>query len=72
VTKSTRSFVFGRIVGVCITSTAGWFKRGTQINDLKAESREIQRDLRQVVVLLASLMQVKQIKLLTVQKQIPE
>ncbi len=35
-------------VGVCIASTVGWFKRGTQINDLKAESREIQRDLRQV------------------------
>lgn len=35
------------VVGVCIVSTVGWFKRGAQIDDLKTENREIKRDLRQ-------------------------
>jgi hypothetical protein len=36
------------ILGFSIFSTIGWFKRGTQVDALKSENRELQRDLRQI------------------------
>ncbi|MDO9537755.1 MAG: hypothetical protein Q7J68_05515 [Thermoplasmata archaeon] len=35
------------VIGFCIVSMVGWFKRGTQIETLKVDNREIKRDLRQ-------------------------
>ncbi len=36
------------VVGTGIVSIVGWFRRGSQIETLKSESRELERDIRQL------------------------
>ena len=35
------------VIGFSVFSSIGWFKRGTQVDSLKIENRELSRDLRQ-------------------------